>query len=137
MTRAGIYVDRMASAWLIRRFLDSQARFRFVSGDSYQPQSGELRFDMYEAEFTHEGDKCTFEVLLARFAIVDAALGPIAEIVHDIDMKDDKFRREEAAGIATLLSGIRASEADDDARLARAALVFDALYEQFSRQRRS
>lgn len=136
VTRAGIYVDRMASAWLIRRFIDRKARFEFVSDDAYLPSKGELRFDMYEGEFTHQGELCTFEVLLARFAIADPALEGIAEIVHDIDVKDGKFRREEAAGIATLLSGIRASLPDDDARLAQATLVFDGLYEQFARQRR-
>ncbi|MDX1431979.1 MAG: chromate resistance protein [Gammaproteobacteria bacterium] len=136
VTRAGIYVDRMASAWLVRRFVDPAARFKFVAGDDYRPRTGELRFDMYEGEFTHEGDRCTFEVLLERFRLADPSLGPIAEIVHDIDMKDGKFRREEAPGIAALLSGVRAGQPDDDARLAQAEAIFDGLYEQFSRQRR-
>lgn len=136
VTREGIYVDRMASAWLVLRFVDADARFKFVAEEPYVPDAGELRFDMYEGEFTHQGGQCTFEVLLARFAIVDAALVPIAEMVHDIDMKDGKFRREEAAGIAALLSGIRASQRDDDTRLAHAVMVFDGLYEQYGRQRR-
>src|SRR6266581_9450159 len=62
VTRQGVYVDRIASAWLIRRFIDPEAHFKFVSGKGYRAQEGELRFDMFEAEFTHEGDKCTFEV---------------------------------------------------------------------------
>src|SRR5262249_19468265 len=66
VTRQGVYVDRIASAWLIRRFIDPEAQFKFVSGKGYRPNEGELRFDMFEAEFTHEGDKCTFEVLLER-----------------------------------------------------------------------
>ena len=66
VTRQGVYVDRIASAWLIRRFIDPQARFKFVPGKGYRPEPAELRFDMFEAEFTHEGDKCTFEVLLER-----------------------------------------------------------------------
>ena len=94
MTREGVYVDRIASAWLIRRFIDPEARFKFVSGKGYRPQEGELRFDMFEAEFTHEGDKCTFEVLLERAGLKDSALRAIAEIIHDIDLKDDKFGRE-------------------------------------------
>ena len=66
VTRQGVYVDRIASAWLIRRFIDPDARFRFVRAKGHVPQDGELRFDMFEAEFTHEGDRCTFEVLLDR-----------------------------------------------------------------------
>ena len=74
VTRKGIHVDRMASAWLIRRFIDPEARFRFVTARGYQPGKDELRFDMFEAEFTHEGDRCTFEVLLQRLKLTDAAL---------------------------------------------------------------
>src|SRR5262249_30288366 len=83
VTRKGIHVDRIASAWLIRRFIDPKARFKFVPGKGYKPESGELRFDMFEAEFTHEGDLCTFEVLIAKTALEDRALRAIAEIVHD------------------------------------------------------
>src|SRR2546430_4509109 len=61
VTRQGVHVDRIASAWLIRRFIDPEAQFKFVSGKGYRPSEGELRFDMFQAEFTHEGDKCTFE----------------------------------------------------------------------------
>ena len=64
VTREGVHVDRIASAWLIRRFIDPEASFKFVPSKGYPPQPGEVRFDMYEAEFTHEGDRCTFEVLL-------------------------------------------------------------------------
>jgi len=64
VTRKGVHVDRMASAWLIRRFIDPGARFKFVPAKGYKPEKGELRFDMFEAEFTHEGDRCTFEVLI-------------------------------------------------------------------------
>ena len=91
VTRKGIHVDRMASAWLIRGFIDPNARFKFVPAKGYQPQPGEIRFDMYEAEFTHEGDRCTFEVLIERVGLSDPGLCPIAEIVHDIDLKDAKF----------------------------------------------
>ena len=113
VTRQGVYVDRIASAWLIRRFIDPQARFKFVSGKGYRPQAGELRFDMFEAEFTHEGDKCTFEVLLERGALKDPALRAIAEIIHDIDLKDDKFGRTEVAGIRTLVEGISIATEDE------------------------
>lgn len=128
VTRAGIKVDRMASAWLIRRFIDPEARFKFVPAKGYRPEKGELRFDMFEAEFTHEGELCTFEVLLQRFGLADPALRAVAEIVHDIDVKDAKYGREEAPGIGQLVAGIAAAHPDDDARLARGAALFDDLY---------
>jgi hypothetical protein len=136
VTRKGIHVDRMASAWLIGRFIDSKARFKFVPAKGYQPQPGEIRFDMYEAEFTHEGDRCTFEVLIERMGISDPGLGPIAEIVHDIDLKDAKFAREETPGIDRLIAGIAMANKDDEARLARGSALFDDLYEYFKRKRK-
>ena len=136
VTRQGVYVDRIASAWLIRRFIDPEARFKFVSGKGYRPDDGELRFDMFEAEFTHEGDKCTFEVLLERNALKDPALRAIAEIIHDIDLKDDKFGRTEVAGIRTLIEGISVTTKDDSERIARGTEVFNSLYEYFRKKRR-
>ncbi|HSN93421.1 MAG TPA: chromate resistance protein ChrB domain-containing protein [Anaeromyxobacteraceae bacterium] len=128
VTRSGIKVDRMACAWLVRRFVDPEARFKFVPAKGYQPRQGEVRFDMFEAEFTHEGDLCTFEVLLRRFGLADPALGAVAEIVHDVDLKDGKYGREEAAGVAQLVAGIAAAHPDDEARLARGAALFDDLH---------
>src|SRR5213080_4149079 len=135
VTREGVYADRIASAWLIRRFIDPEARFKFVSGKGYRPQEGELRFDMFEAEFTHEGDKCTFEVLLERSALKDPALRAIAEIIHDIDLKDSKFGRTEVAGIRTLIEGISIATKDDSERIARGTEVFNDLYEYFKKKR--
>jgi hypothetical protein len=136
VTREGVYADRIASAWLIRRFIDPQAQFKFVPGKGYRPHEGELRFDMFEAEFTHEGDKCTFEVLLERGGLKDSALRAIAEIIHDIDLKDGKFGRTEVAGIKTLIEGIRAATKDDETRIARGTEVFNDLYEYFRKKRR-
>ncbi|MFN7972431.1 MAG: chromate resistance protein [Acidobacteriota bacterium] len=133
-TRKGIHVDRMASGWLIRRFIDAKPRFRFVDGKDRRPVPGELRFDMSEAEFTHVGDRCTFEVLLERFGIEDAALGVIAEIVHDIDLKDEKFGRPETPGIASLVAGIARCHDDDGERLARASSVLDDLHGHLTRR---
>lgn len=132
VTRQGVQIDRIASAWLIRRFIDGQARFKFVPGTGYVAQPGELRFDMFEGEFTHRGDRCSFEVLLAEAALDDPALAAIGEIVHDIDLKDRKYGREEAAGIRTLIAGIASSHNDDNQRLERGAAVFDDLYRSFS-----
>jgi hypothetical protein len=135
VTRQGVYVDRIASAWLIRRFIDPEARFRFVRAKNHVPQPGELRFDMFEAEFTHEGDRCTFEVLLARLGRNDTALTAIAEIVHDIDLKDTKFSREETGGIAHLVTGLCHATKDDTRRLEQGSGVFDNLYEYFRKRR--
>ena len=131
VTRKGVQVDRIASAWLIQRFIDPQARFRFVANHAYQPTAAEVRFDMFEGEFTHEGDCCTFEVLLNKTGLDDASLWSIAEIVHDIDLKDRKYGREEAAGIALLVAGIVKANRDDEERLTRGAAVFDDLYAYF------
>lgn len=134
VTRKGIHVDRMASAWFIRRFIDSDARFKFVPPKGYKPLPGELRFDMFEAEFTHEGDRCTLEVLIDRLGLADPALRPIAEIVHEIDLKDSKYSRQETPGIERLIAGIALAHRDDEARLARGAAVFDDLYEYFRKK---
>jgi hypothetical protein len=135
VTRTGVYVDRIASAWLIRRFIDPEARFRFVAPKGYRPEVGELRFDMFEGEFTHDGELCTFETLCRHFKLKDAALGVIAEIVHDIDCKDDKFERPETAGLRAVLDGIARSNADDEGRLARGSAMLDDLYAQLAKAR--
>jgi hypothetical protein len=136
VTRTGIHVDRMACGWLIRRFIDPKARFSFVPARGYQPMKGELRFDMFEGDFTHDGDNCSFETILVRFGIDDPALRAIGEIVHDIDLKDAKFRRDEASGIDRLVSGIAMGHKADTARLERASAAFDDLYEYFRRKGR-
>src|SRR5215213_11391193 len=135
VTREGVHVDRIASAWLIRRFIDPEARFKFVPAKGYAPEPGELRFDMYDGEYTHEGDRCTFEVLLSRAGLDDPALATIGEIVHDIDLKDAKFGREEASGIARVMEGIAAANKDDVRRLERGGAVLDDLYEFFRARR--
>lgn len=135
VTRKGIHIDRIASAWLIRRFVDPDARFKFVPAKGYKPGAKELRFDMFDAELTHEGDRCTFEVLIARLGLADAALVPIAKIVHDIDLKDSKFALPEAPGIDRLIAGIAMANTDDEGRLAQGSAVFDGLYEYYSRKK--
>lgn len=133
VTRKGVFVDRIASAWLIRRFIDPAATFRFVDPAAHRSRPGELRFDMYGGELTHEGDRCTFETLLARFDLDDPGLRAIGEIVHDIDCKDEKFGRGEAAGVAVVLEGLALSTTDDEERIARGALLFDGLYDRLRR----
>ena len=134
VTRAGIHVDRIASAWLIRRVIDPEGKFKFVPAKGYVPEASELRFDMFEAEYTHQGDRCTFEVLLKEFGPKDEALQPIAEVVHDLDIKDDKFGRNETPGIGQLLSGLYLTEEDDTGRLTRGGELFENLYQSFRRR---
>lgn len=136
VTRKGIHVDRIACSWLIRRFIDPNAVIRFVPGKGYAPKAGELRFDMFEGEITHEGDRCSFEVLLTRAGLSEPALQAISEIVHDIDLKDGKFGREETTGIASLISGVCGANAQDEERIAQGAAVFDNLYQYFRSKRR-
>jgi hypothetical protein len=141
VTRQGVYVDRIASAWLIRRFIDPKARFKFVPAKDYAPQPDELRFDMFEAEFTHQGDRCTFEVLLdevlgERPAADDPALRVIAEIVHDIDLKDGKFGHAETEGIRAMIAALGTACEDDAERLRRGAALLEDLYAFFRRQLR-
>ncbi|MGQ0699973.1 MAG: chromate resistance protein ChrB domain-containing protein [Panacagrimonas sp.] len=132
VTRPDVGVDRMASAWLILRHIDSAAGFAFAS-ERDEPIPGQLRFDMVEADFTHEGDRCTFEVLADRFQLDDPGLAMVGRIVHDLDFKDGKFREEETAGVARLLDGLRMTQPDDTARLHSACALFDALHASFKR----
>lgn len=134
VTRAGVEVDRIASSWLIRHFIDSQAVFRFVASSNPMPAPGEVRFDMFEAEFTHVGDLCTFEVLMERMQLDDRALRSIAEIVHDLDVKDDKFHREEAAGLAMVFGAIITAHTTDEARITRGGILLDDLYRMFGKR---
>ena len=137
VTRAGVHVDRIASAWLVRRHVDPKAEFKFVPPRGYRPQENELRFDMFEAEFTHEGDLCTFEVLLQRLGLTAPGLGPIAEVIHDIDVKDSKFERPETAGVAAMVAGLCIASRSDEERLAQGFVLFDQLQAYFARRRRA
>ena len=134
VTRRGVGPDRMSSAWLIRRFIDPEATFKFVDGNGYLPVDGELRFDMFDAEFTHEGEDCTFEVLLRRTGLSDE-LADLAQIIHDLDLKDNKFGREETMGFGLILDGIAASNQNDEQRIARATEIFDDFYALSSKNR--
>ncbi len=132
VTRRGVQVDRIASAWLVRRFIDPRARFRFVDPGADEIREGEIRFDMKDGDFTHEGDWCTFETLVARTGVSDPALAKVAEVVHDIDIKDQKFGRAEARGVEQLLRGILLARADDQGRLEGGFALFDSLYRSFA-----
>jgi len=133
VTRSGVHVDRIACAWLIRRFVDPEAVFKFVDARSYLPGPGELRFDMAEAEFTHEEDRCSFETIMLRAGLSDdPALAAIGEIIHDLDIADGKFNRPETAGLGAILSGVCASTDDDLQRIARAGEALNQFHAFFS-----
>ncbi|HEV7992155.1 MAG TPA: chromate resistance protein ChrB domain-containing protein [Gemmatimonadaceae bacterium] len=132
VTRRGIKVDRIGSAWLIRKAIDPEARFKFVDPAGYEPEADELRFDMFDGEYTHEGPRCTFETLLARFDLTDPALAALGEIVHDVDCKDALYDRAEAAGLAAFIQGLVATASGDLVRLERGSMMFDALYASLS-----
>jgi hypothetical protein len=129
-----VHIDRIATAWLVRRFIDAAAGFRFVTGRTHKPAAGEIRFDMFEAEFTHDGNRCTFEVLLDAVQPSDPALRAIADIVHDIDLKEERIRRAEGPGIAALIDGIVLAHRDDMQRIERASAALDDLYAYFQRR---
>lgn len=134
VTRKGLYVDRIACAWLVRRFVDPNASFRFVSRKAYQGKSNEIRFDMFEAEFSHEGDRCTFEVMVDRLGLDDYGLSQVAQIIHDIDLKDRKFQRAEVDGLRLLFDGITAASIGDDERLERGFVILEEMYASLSKQ---
>jgi len=137
VTRKGIQVDRIASAWFVRRFLDPKARLRFIDPGADEVRPDDIRFDMVGGDFTHEEDRCTFETLVLRTGMRDPALARVAEIVHDIDIKDGKFGHPEASGVQQLLLGILVTTPDDEARLDRGFALFDDLYESFRHRLRS
>jgi hypothetical protein len=127
ITKRNVYVDRMASGWFIRRFIDSGARFKFIDSTHYHPREGELRFDMLEAEYTHQGDLCTFEVMVQTFAGDNVALQQLAKVIHDIDLKDDAYGLAETSGIHALLDAIVGSVSDDLQRIEQAGGILDGM----------
>ena len=131
VTRENIFIDRIASGWLIKRFVDGKAKFKYVSGSKYRPKMNDVRFDMFEGEFTHEGNQCTFEVMQQRLLLKDKALDRIAEIIHDIDLKDNKYNHSETDGFNAILVGLVASYPDDLKRMEEGFQLFENFYNYF------
>jgi hypothetical protein len=127
VTRENIHIDRLASAWLIKQFIDKRPRFYFVAdGETVE---NAIPFDMFGAELTHQGEDCTFETILKRFGLSEIRpLRELGEIVHDIDLKDNKFNRLEAAGLKSIIDGLCETARDDRKRLQQASDIFDALF---------
>lgn len=132
LTRPRPEIDRVGSAWLIRRFIDPQARFVFAQKAADHPDA--LPYDMVGVEFTHHGDDCTFETLVKRFDLDDPALRRIAEMVHVADIDDGKFSRIECVGIDRVLKGWGRLGWSDERLLERGGECFDALYEFLRKQ---
>jgi hypothetical protein len=120
----------MASAWLIRRFIDPKARFAFVD----RPSKADLPFDMYTGDFSHDGGLCTFEVLCRRFAIADSGVARIAHIVHDLDLRETKYASPDAPAVGRMVEGLRAMHAGDDELLEQGMAMFEALARSFAHE---
>jgi len=130
ITRKRPFVDRMACAWLIRRFIDPHATFAFRDEGELKAQKGanQISFDVRDGDFTHIEDLCTFEVLINSFALATKGLSQIAAIVHDIDIKDGKFAAPETHGVEMILKGIRNKALSDSDTLEQGIAVFEAMY---------
>ena len=126
VTRRNLHIDRLASAWLIKQFVDKRPRFYFVTEG--KTVAGAIPFDMFGAEFTHHGEDCTFETMLKQFGLNDnQGLCELAEIIHDIDLKDDKFNRLEATGLNAIINGLSETLRDDRKLLQQTSIIFDGL----------
>nr|WP_321398442.1 chromate resistance protein ChrB domain-containing protein [uncultured Desulfobacter sp.] len=134
VTRKNVFVDRMACGWLIRRFIDSEAKFLFADGNDSSSGVGHIRFDMHGGEYTHQGDKCSFEVMAETFCPQDKAVTRLSEMVHDIDLKEAKFGHTETEGFNAMLIGVVACEADDMARMEKSMAIFEHMYAYFLRK---
>jgi len=131
LTRPRPEIDRVGSAWLIRKFIDPNAKFIFNSKASLQPKA--VSFDMLDAEFSHHGDDCTFETLTKRFAIHDKAVRKIGEMIHDADLDDTRFQRVEAIGIDRVLKGWAKAGMSDGDLLRNGFTMFEGLYRHLQR----
>jgi len=129
VTRKKPFIDRMASAWLIKRFIDKSAAFDFIDEkDMDAVGRNSIVFDIRGGEFTHVSDLCTFEVLFKSFGFKDKTLKKMAEIVHNLDTKDEKYKSAEAKGLEDILIGIRKTAKDDRDALEKGMQVFEMLY---------
>lgn len=131
-TRRRLHVDRTASAWLIRRFVDRHARFVFVDDPDEIP-SDAIAFDIAGAELSHHDGKCSFESILDRYGLDDPALRAIGRIVHEADIGDERYDAPEAPGLDVIVRGLGIAALDDDELLKLTDWVFDGLYAYYSR----
>lgn len=130
VTRPRPHVDRIGSAWLIKRFIDPDAEFVFAPSKDFPPDA--IPFDTAGVEFGHQGEDCTFETLVKRLGQRDRRLTHLAEIVHEVDLKDQKFPRDEARGVDLAIRGLLATFKDDQEVLTHGMVLFDGLYTALS-----
>lgn len=131
ITRPRPGIDRVSSAWLIRRFIDANARFVFADDPGTHPEA--IPFDMFQGGgFGHRGEDCTFETLRKEFAIRDPKVAVIAEIIHDADLSDDKFGRSEGFGLDQVLIGWAQQNLSDEELLRRGMELMEGLYRSVS-----
>jgi hypothetical protein len=126
-TRPGVHVDRTACAWLIRRFIDHEAEFAFVSDIANVPENT-TPFDMRGADLSHRAGDCTFETILRRYGLEDPALWDIARIIHEADLEDERFDAPEARGLDVLIRGLSMISSDQET-LELTGRLYDGLYE--------
>src|SRR5918996_1177209 len=132
ITRERVHVDRIATAWAIRTFIDPDATFQFVPRTRDVRGMDGIPFDVRGATLTHRRGRCTFEVLLQTYDLQDPALHRMARVVHAADLPQDEPSNSLAPGVLAIFDGIRDSDISDDERLQRGFVVCDALY-QFCR----
>lgn len=125
-TRPGVHVDRAASAWLIRRFIDPDAQFVFVDDPGEVPPDA-TPFDMIGVDLTHHGDQVTFETILDRYRLDDPVLYQLGRIIHEADVADELYEAPEAPGLDAVIRGLSLTEADPDI-IALTGPLFDGLY---------
>jgi hypothetical protein len=128
VTRPKPHIDRTACAWLIRRFIDPEASFAFAPDPAGAAGLGGTPFDMRGVELGHHEGRCSFETILQKYRIRDAALDEIAAMVHDADLDDDRFRSPEAPGLDAIIRGLGLVIQDDHELLRYAEVIYDGLY---------
>jgi hypothetical protein len=129
VTRPRPHVDRLGCIWLIRRFIDPKARIKYAAS----AQKGQIPFDMKGALFGHQQDNCSFETMVRIFGLQDKALQPIGELIHEIDLNDNRYHHSETEGVATILKGWLLQGLSDKELESRGIQLFEGLYQAFQR----
>ena len=131
VTRPRPGVDRFACAWLIRRFIATDAAFAFHD-DVTSLRKGQIPFDMPDVEFGHHGAHCSLETLMERFGVADDGVLALSKVVHDLDLKESRYAMAEAPAVGRLVEGLRASYSDDAELLEHGIVMMEALYRSFA-----
>ena len=133
-TRRGCHIDRTGCVWLIRRYLDPEAEFRFFEDPLEEAPEGAELFDVAGARLSHHGDDCSFETFLKEYDLPDPVLAEIAEIVHDADLMDEKYGRPESEGLDAVIRGMQLALPDDEVLTRHTDVLFDGLHAYLRRE---